>query len=47
LIELSVQGMLPKGTLGHQQALKLHVFAGSEHTHAAQNPEVLDITNLI
>lgn len=47
LIELSVQGMLPKGTLGHQQALKLHVFAGLEHTHAAQNPEVLDITNLI
>ncbi|MDF8374722.1 50S ribosomal protein L13 [Weissella paramesenteroides] len=47
LIELSVQGMLPKGTLGHQQALKLHVFAGSEHTHAAQNSEVLDITNLI
>ena len=47
LIELSVHGMLPKGTLGRQQGLKLHVFAGSEHTHAAQNPEVLDITNLI
>jgi len=25
----------------------LHVFAGAEHTHAAQKPEVLDITNLI
>lgn len=47
LIELSVQGMLPKGTLGRQQGLKLHVFADAEHTHAAQQPEVLDITNLI
>ncbi|KRN32387.1 rplM protein [Weissella halotolerans DSM 20190] len=47
LIELSVQGMLPKGTLGHQQALKLHVFAGSEHNHEAQKPELLDINSLI
>jgi large subunit ribosomal protein L13 len=47
LIELSVQGMLPKGTLGHQQALKLHVYADANHEQAAQKPEVLDITNLI
>ncbi|GAK29931.1 50S ribosomal protein L13 [Weissella oryzae SG25] len=47
LIELSVHGMLPKGTLGHQQGLKLHVYAGSEHNHAAQMPEMLDINKLI
>ena len=39
--------MLPKNTLGRQQGMKLHVYAGEEHPHAAQQPEVLDITNLI
>ncbi|KIO94969.1 LSU ribosomal protein L13p (L13Ae) [Levilactobacillus brevis] len=47
LIETSVQGMLPKNSLGHQMALKLHVYAGADHKHEAQKPEVLDITNLI
>ncbi|MFL1696135.1 50S ribosomal protein L13 [Weissella kandleri] len=47
LIELSVQGMLPKNSLGHQQALKLHVFADANHAHEAQKPEVLDINSLI
>lgn len=47
LIENSVKGMLPKNTLGRQQGMKLHVYAGEEHPHAAQQPEVLDITNLI
>ena len=47
LIALSVKGMLTKGTLGRAQAKKLHVYRGAEHKHAAQNPEVLDITNLI
>lgn len=47
LIETSVKGMLPKKTLGRQQLSKLHVYAGSEHPHEAQQPEVLDITNLI
>ena len=47
LIELSVRGMLPKGTLGKQQLKKLHVYRGAEHKHEAQQPEVLDITNLI
>lgn len=47
LIELSVKGMLPKTSLGRKQALNLHVFAGSEHTHAAQKPEVLDINKLV
>ena len=47
LIALSVKGMLPKGTLGRQQLKKLHVYRGADHKHAAQQPEVLDITNLI
>lgn len=41
VIELAVKGMLPKGPLGRQMYTKLHVYAGSEHAHAAQKPEVL------
>ena len=41
VIELAVKGMLPKGPLGRQMFKKLHVYAGSDHKHAAQKPEVL------
>ena len=41
VIELAVKGMLPKGPLGRQMFRKLHVYAGPEHAHAAQKPEVL------
>ena len=41
VIELAVKGMLPKGPLGRQMYRKLHVYAGPEHEHAAQKPEVL------
>lgn len=40
-IELAVKGMLPKGPLGRQMLKKLHVYAGPEHKHEAQKPEVL------
>jgi large subunit ribosomal protein L13 len=40
LIELAVHGMLPKNRLGEKLKHKLKVYAGSEHPHAAQNPEV-------
>jgi len=40
MLELAVKGMLPKGTLGRQLAKKLKVFAGAEHQHQAQQPEV-------
>lgn len=43
LIELSVKGMLPKNTLGRAQFKKLHVYAGAEHEHAAQQPEVYQL----
>ena len=41
VIELAVRGMLPKGPLGRSMIKKLHVYAGPEHNHAAQKPEVL------
>ena len=41
VIELAVKGMLPKGPLGRQMITKLHVYAGPEHKHEAQKPEVL------
>ncbi len=40
-VELAVKGMLPKGPLGRQMLKKLHVYAGAEHPHAAQQPEAL------
>ena len=43
VITHAVKGMLPKGPLGRQMLTKLHVYAGPEHNHAAQKPEVLDI----
>jgi len=41
VLELAVKGMLPKGPLGRSMIKKLHVYAGPEHNHAAQKPEVL------
>ena len=43
VIELAVKGMLPTGPLGRSLYTKLHVYAGVEHTHAAQKPEVMEI----
>ncbi len=43
VLYLAVKGMLPKGPLGRQMIKKLHVYAGPEHNHAAQKPEVLEI----
>ncbi|MCR4727626.1 MAG: 50S ribosomal protein L13 [Lachnospiraceae bacterium] len=41
VIEKAVKGMLPKGPLGREMFKKLFVYAGPEHNHAAQKPEVL------
>ena len=43
VITHAVNGMLPKNTLGRNMIKKLHVYAGPEHNHAAQKPEVLEI----
>lgn len=43
VVEHAVKGMLPKGALGKQMYMKLRVYAGPEHEHAAQKPEVLTL----
>ena len=43
IIELSVKGMLPKGRLGRQMYKKLFVYAGNEHPHIAQKPQVFEL----
>lgn len=43
MVELAVRGMVPHNRLGSQIIKKLHVYAGSEHPHAAQKSEVLTI----
>ena len=43
VIYLEVKGMLPKGPLGREMITKLHVYAGADHKHQAQKPEVLEI----
>ncbi len=46
VIQKAVQRMVPKGPLGRAQLKKLHVYAGSEHPHEAQKPEVLDVASM-
>ena len=43
VVELAIKGMLPKGPLGRDMYRKLHVYAGENHNHQAQKPEVLTI----
>jgi large subunit ribosomal protein L13 len=43
MLELAIKGMLPKNSLGRQTFTKLNVYAGSEHPHAAQLPEVYEL----
>jgi large subunit ribosomal protein L13 len=43
IIEQAVKGMLPKNSLGRQLFTKLKVYAGSEHPHQAQKPEILPV----
>ena len=45
VVEMAVRGMLPKNKFGCTTIpLKLNVYAGPEHPHAAQKPEVLEIS---
>ncbi len=43
VIKRAVKGMLPKGPLGRDMFSKLKVYAGAEHPHAAQQPQLLEI----
>lgn len=46
IIEKAVKGMLPKNTLGRQLFTKLKVYAGPDHPHQSQKPEVLKIETI-
>lgn len=46
IIEKAVKGMLPKNALGRKLFTKLKVYAGPEHPHAAQQPEILAINTI-
>ena len=43
VVEWSVKGMLPKGSLGRRLGMKLKVYAGPDHPHQAQRPEPIQI----
>ncbi|NLM25772.1 MAG: 50S ribosomal protein L13 [Firmicutes bacterium] len=43
VLKLAIKGMLPNNRLGRKMFKKLRVYAGSEHPHQAQQPEMLDI----
>ncbi|MBM6549871.1 50S ribosomal protein L13 [Marinomonas ostreistagni] len=43
VLEIAVKGMLPKGPLGRAMHKKMKVYAGTEHPHAAQQPQELNI----
>jgi len=44
IIKLAIKRMIPKGPLGKQQLSNCKIFSGSEHSHIAQNPEILDLS---
>ena len=46
VVEKAVERMLPRGPLGRRQLKNLRVYAGPEHPHEAQQPEVLDVASL-
>jgi len=46
VLEKAVERMLPRGPLGRKQLGNLHVYKGSEHPHAAQQPTALDVASL-
>ncbi len=46
VLENAVRRMLPRGPLGRQQLKNLRVYAGAEHPHEAQQPQVLDVASM-
>ena len=46
VIEKAVERMVPRGPLGRQQKKNRRIFAGTEHPHEAQNPEVIDFASM-
>jgi len=46
VLEKAVERMIPRGPLGRQQMRNLRIFSGPQHSHEAQNPEILDVASL-
>ena len=46
VLEKAVERMIPRGPLGRDQMRALHIYAGSEHPHAGNQPEVLDVASM-
>ena len=46
VLEKAVERMVPRGPLGRQQMRNLRIFAGAEHPHEGQSPEVIDIASM-
>jgi large subunit ribosomal protein L13 len=46
VLQKAIERMIPKGPLGRQQMRNLRVYAGTEHPHTAQDPEVLDVAGM-
>jgi len=46
VLEKAVERMVPRGPLGRQQMKALHLYAGTEHPHAGNQPETLDVASM-
>ena len=46
VLEKAIERMIPRGPLGRDQMRALRVYAGTDHPHAAQNPELLDVASM-
>ena len=46
VLEKAVERMIPRGPLGRQQMRNLRIFSGAQHSHEAQNPELLDVASM-
>ena len=46
VLEKAIERMIPRGPLGRQQMRNLRIFAGSEHPHEGQSPEVIDVASM-
>ncbi len=46
VLEKAIQRMIPRGPLGRDQMRALHLYAGTEHPHEGQKPEVMDVASL-
>jgi large subunit ribosomal protein L13 len=46
VLEKAVERMIPRGPLGRDQMRALHLYNGTEHPHAGQDPQLLDVASM-